>query len=90
MLFPLIFETISPVKKTKVTFLVNGSAWPGKRLLYSQCVILNFARPKKNCISKNVNSENGEVEVQCAELSGKSLLLTAPSHSPNKNEGSHT
>lgn len=35
-----------------------------RRLLYSQCVIfsLNLAWPKKNCISKNINSENGEVK----------------------------
>lgn len=92
MLFPLIFETMSPVKKTKVTFLVNRSAWPGKNtFIFTVCYFsLNLARPKKNCISKNVSSENGKVEVQCAELSGKSLLLTVSSHSPNKNEVSHT
>ncbi len=57
-----------------------------RRLLYSQCVIfsLNLAWPKKKCISKNINSKKWWSQVQCEELSGKSILQTALSHSQDQ------
>lgn len=57
-------SSLGPCYLWRKDFQWNRVPGQDRRLLYSQCVILslNLAWPKKKCISKNINSENGEAK----------------------------